>query len=263
MHHHVAILIPVYNNQNGLIKTLNSIEYDFPLTIVVIDDGSQEAIQICTENYQPHQIYIYRLKRNKGVEHARRLGTKLLKSFKYIAFIDAGDEAINHRFKVQFDYLESHNTIDCVGSWVNMIDENNKKIEYIVKTPENSDTIKQQIYAKCCLFNPSIMLRTTAIFDVGGYRETYACAEDFDFLIRFIETHQCSNVQQVLLNYEINPNSVTSKRRDTQITSSLQILWQHPKYTNIYWWLGVAKLYALKLFSRNKIHILKKYVFKT
>ena len=86
------IIIPVYNNPLGLIKTLMSIGVDpLPIQVTIVDDGS-------TEDYSPTiglfssfmQIRLLRLEENHGPGYARQYGLLHTKE-PYILFFDCGD----------------------------------------------------------------------------------------------------------------------------------------------------------------------------
>lgn len=80
----VDLIIPYYNNPDGLLTTLNSIEDDV-FTITIIDDGSniQPPLSFKVDQY-------CRYKMNSGPGFARQYGINKT-SNPYIMFIDTGD----------------------------------------------------------------------------------------------------------------------------------------------------------------------------
>lgn len=58
----IALLIPVYNNQDGLERSLASLSDEVPLDIVV-DDGSSPLIRL-PEVLTPHRAFLLRLEEN-------------------------------------------------------------------------------------------------------------------------------------------------------------------------------------------------------
>lgn len=89
----VSIIIPIYNSQNKIRKTIQSVvnQTYSNLQILLIDDGStDQSLSICHhfKNFD-ERIEIY-TGENKGVSHARNVGLKVSKG-KYIYFIDSDD----------------------------------------------------------------------------------------------------------------------------------------------------------------------------
>ena len=71
--------MPVYNNQDGLEKTLQSLESETePMDIYVIDDGSQLAMKV-PENC-PLSIHLFRMEDNMGIRQALNLGLQKLQT---------------------------------------------------------------------------------------------------------------------------------------------------------------------------------------
>ena len=79
----IDLIIPVYNNYQGLLRTLASINLDI-FAITVVDDCSKEPINT------DFPINYIRLKKNVGPGWARQIGIDDTKN-EYISFIDAGD----------------------------------------------------------------------------------------------------------------------------------------------------------------------------
>lgn len=87
------IIIPIYNNNRGLFRTLNSISIDTKnINIIVIDDHSeQENCLAIIDIFKPYfQIQYYCLPENRGPGIARQTGLNI-SSNPYIYFLDCGD----------------------------------------------------------------------------------------------------------------------------------------------------------------------------
>lgn len=89
----ISIIIPVYNTEAHLTRTLDSVccqDYN-NLEIIVVDDGSNDAsLQLC-EQYQSKdpRIIIYK-QDHQGVSAARNLGIAHATG-EYIGFVDSDD----------------------------------------------------------------------------------------------------------------------------------------------------------------------------
>ena len=87
----ISIIIPLYNKQDCILKTLNSVfDQDFnDYEIVIVDDGSTDnSIQI-VESISDNRIHLFR-KNNGGPSSARNYGVQKSQG-KWVLFLDADD----------------------------------------------------------------------------------------------------------------------------------------------------------------------------
>src|SRR5690606_28449395 len=91
----LIVLICHYNNLLELDKTILSIKEDFPIDIMVVDDGSKEKpnIEHLKSLYQNGKIFLELLPQNMGVGMATNHGlTKILeKEYELTGRLDCGD----------------------------------------------------------------------------------------------------------------------------------------------------------------------------
>src|SRR5258705_2463903 len=120
----VCILIPCYNNLEGLIKSVNSIVYHTgKFLILVVDDGSKNPIarhELYTVLPITVNVQIIRLEQNQGISKALNYGLEFIYanySARFIARLDCGDTCYPGRFFRQVSFLENHPDIDLLGSW--------------------------------------------------------------------------------------------------------------------------------------------------
>ena len=93
----VTIIIPMYNAESYIDKTLMSIQqqtYD-DFDVMIIDDASTDTSVSVVQEFQQSgelkdKIKLLRLKKNGGISNARNLGLRLARS-KYISFVDNDD----------------------------------------------------------------------------------------------------------------------------------------------------------------------------
>lgn len=116
----VSVCMAMYNASRYLRECIDSILAqtftDFELLIV--DDGSEDDSVSIIESYDDTRI---RLIRNQH-DYIGSLNILLDEAKgKYIARMDADDVMISERLQLQYDYMESHTSIDLVASGMNYI----------------------------------------------------------------------------------------------------------------------------------------------
>src|SRR5258706_6342491 len=109
----ICVLIPCYNNMEGLIQSINSIVYDQRrLLVLVVDDGS--TVPVTRNTIYQHlpisvNIQLIRLKQNQGITRALNKGLDFIYAnypVGYIARLDCGDICSPERFYRQVSFLE-------------------------------------------------------------------------------------------------------------------------------------------------------------
>lgn len=91
--YYVSVIIPVYNGEEFLKETLDSILNSSlkEIEIVIIDDGSKDSsAKICKDLMDSNDNILYIKKENGGIVSARNLGLELA-SGEYISFCDQDD----------------------------------------------------------------------------------------------------------------------------------------------------------------------------
>lgn len=251
-------MIPHYNNLSGLQMSLSSIEEDIKIDIVVVDDGSKHIPKPKQLKYDSGFLKIIALNKNLGIEHALNKGLAYIEShgYEYIGRLDCGDLCQPHRFKIQLDFLKKHPEIALVGSWVNIIDDRGN-FHYLLKHPKTHKEISRKMYFNSMFVHPSVVFKTSILQEIGYYPTSYKAAEDYAFFFKVVKNFKTANIAKPLLDYVVNPNSISSQKRKVQVKSRLKIILSHFYfgYNPVY---GLFRNTLLLLVSRNFTSALKK-----
>lgn len=101
----VAVVVPAYNNAGFVGRAIDSIlAQTLPADeIIVVDDGSTDNTADIVRSYGQQVRYIYQ--ESAGASVARNTGIEAAKS-DWIAFLDADDEWLPEKLKLQTEHLE-------------------------------------------------------------------------------------------------------------------------------------------------------------
>ncbi|UOK60010.1 glycosyltransferase [Bacillus sp. OVS6] len=252
----IALLIPVYNDQEGLNKTLESLleETKESIDVVIVDDGSKEPISV-PSTVGMHNITYIKSEVNKGIEYVLNLGLEHIcdKGYEFVARIDAGDTIATNRFYKQKQYMLENPQFVLIGSHVKHVDLDGKEV-FVEYVPLSADEIKNKMHINSCFPHPSVMFRASILEEIGIYQTDYPAAEDYDFFFRITNKYDVSNLDEVLVYKEINPKGISLSKRKTQLNSRIKI---QRKYFNplvLESYMGIVKSFIL-LISPNKLII--------
>ena len=129
----ISIIIPLYNKENSIANTLNSIinQTYCNWELIVVDDGSSDNSANIVSNYLSDKRIRYYYKKNGGVSSARNFGVGKSKG-EWIIFLDADDYFLVNALEILYSlalemnvkvvsanyYREqkNHKVKDCFGS---------------------------------------------------------------------------------------------------------------------------------------------------
>lgn len=113
----VSVITPVYNAAAYLEKAVRSALLPEVGEIILIEDGSKDnSLQICEKlatEFKKVRLLQHPDKGNHGAAASRNLGIQLVK-FSYVAFLDADDYFLPHRFKKDKEIFEANPIADGV-----------------------------------------------------------------------------------------------------------------------------------------------------
>ena len=256
----VAVLIPVFNAQHDLDRTLASFCERAPVRVLIVDDGSlPPTVAPTVANLV---IEVLRMPRNGGIELALQAGVTALaeRGIKYAARIDAGDLATPYRLEKQRDYMETHPQTAALGMWTHVVSMEGAPL-FDLRPPTEPAAIRRVMLLRSCLSHPSMMLRVAAVIEVGNYRAEYRAAEDLDLFLRLMQRHDCANLPEFGVYYELNEHGISATKRRTQTLSTLRLQLKYMRLTNLPDWLGVAKNIAHLMLPYGAVRALKTRLF--
>ena len=198
----VSVVLPVYNGGPFLADAIDSVlgQTFRDIEVIAIDDGSVDGSGEILDRlaltdrrvialHQPNAGIIAAL--NRGLVRARG---------EFIARMDADDVAHPERFARQVAFLDAHPDIAVVGCAVTVIDQRGKRIRD-VEYPRTPEAVAEFLAIGAPLAHPAVMMRRDAVLAVGGYREAYRHAEDYDLWLRMAERYRMANLPDRLLRY--------------------------------------------------------------
>lgn len=224
----VLVLIPHYNNIEGLLKSLKSIDADENSDVLIVDDGSTVVLDkdLISEQFKANGKILFKiLEKNEGIESALNNGLKIAQAnkYEYVARLDCGDICLGKRFQIQYQFLKENPGIKIVGSNVLAVDCDNKFL-YAINLPLNHKDIEKKMYFNSMLIHPAIMFCTSIIETIGYYPTQYKSAEDYAFFFAILKKYKMANIKEYLTQIEINEKGISLQKRKQQVKSRIQII---------------------------------------
>lgn len=207
----VSIIIPVYNSEqyikNTLESVLNQTYQDFE--IIVIDDCSNDSSkEIINKMTERDSRLIYRLQeRNCGVAVARNTALDL-STGRYIAFLDSDDEWKKNKLEKQLRLMEEKQA-GFVFSAIEMMDETGqrrKEIRKIVTEVTYSYLLKNTVIP-----TSSVLIDRNIIDDFK--MPLMRSGQDYAAWLRILRSGmKAYGINEALVKYRVGKNSLSSNK---------------------------------------------------
>jgi glycosyltransferase involved in cell wall biosynthesis len=227
----IALLIPHYNNPQGLANSLASVGAEECVDAFVIDDGSTRAAldeDLARAAWRAKgELKFLCLPHNRGIEHALNVGLAAIvaSGYEYAARLDCGDLNAADRCTRQAAFLDAHPDVALLGSAVVFFDATGDR--FTLRQPQTHAEIVRQMHDDNAFTHPAVMFRISAVEKIGLYPTDCKAAEDFAYFWRFVARYQTANLPEVLVRTEYAAEGISLSKRKLQQRTRLKILWRH------------------------------------
>jgi glycosyltransferase involved in cell wall biosynthesis len=224
-----CVLIPVFNNPEGLIKSLKTIVYSKgAYLVVIIDDGSREPLtpEILEVGGVLSPFHLIRLPQNKGITEALNTGLAWIRAHtqaRYIARLDCGDTCHPDRFPQQVAYLDAHPDVGLLGTWCTFRSDDGA-ISYPYTTPTHHQAILKEMHLRNVFIHPTVMVRTALLRQVGVYPYEYPHAEDYALFWSLLKVARGAVLDRFLVTCAFSQSGISMGNRKVQLKSRIKVV---------------------------------------
>jgi glycosyltransferase involved in cell wall biosynthesis len=218
----ISIILPVYNAEDTVKETINSIYAQSfkDWELIIINDQSTDETQKILDTYRHTQNGANRLPiylntddiHEKGIVAALNFGISKA-SGEYIARMDADDIMKPDRLELQEYVMRTNPEINLIAGNAEIIGYNIKNAGLI-----STDSLSA-LDERCCIVHPTVMWRKE-YFDKHNliYRKEYEYTEDYDLWMRYRKTPQptYARINKVLIDYRVSTKSISSNKSNIQ-----------------------------------------------
>ncbi|MFC2187370.1 glycosyltransferase family 2 protein [Fulvivirgaceae bacterium LMO-SS25] len=224
----VSVIIPVFNQAQYLQEAVNSAKQTEVGEILIIDDGSTDNSLSIAKKLEAEisivKVFSHPNNQNRGVSASRNLGITNAR-FPYIAFLDADDMYLPHRFEEQLSILENDLSCQAVYGWAE--EWNQDFTQAIRKLGVESEVLSTDIFEELLLgrkghfHTPTVLIRSSAFDKTGGFDENLKLHQDTELWLRMTFHGSWVSSGTQTLAYIRKHGQNNSRNRSTQSTQQL------------------------------------------
>lgn len=285
----VAVIVAAYNAESTIVAAIESIlRSKVPCRVFVADDCSQTPVESVLSHLKD-RVEIIRMERNGGPAAARNaaLDGAIKAGFTYAAIQDADDLSEPDRLEKQLAFMQAHphvgacgtwtcllddafppdlpqdlrrkiddvrrtRTIGLLGTWTQIPDERTGKTFYLFSRVTAPRDVRNSSFFNIGLSHTSVMMRCSALQEVGLYATAYPAAEDYELMRRIGRKYDLANIPECMVHYRVTPGSISQSRRRRQLYDRLLIQLKYFEAAEWRAWIGVAKTLASLVIPRQR-----------
>lgn len=260
----LSIIIPCYNCEETIEKTLNSIISIENIEIILVDDGSKDSTKKTIQKYLEHPNIKYLYQENAGPGCARNNGISN-STGKYIMFLDSDDYVETENLKELIDIYLLNDEYDIIYYNFDQVSETEEVYTTYnlaqFKECKKNELVKNTIswnlpWGQFKIIRRSIIVNNEIYFD-----ETINNAEELIFTIRAIENSEKIAFFDKVIYHYLKRNDSISREVETDkirnitnvIIKQLKERFENTEYQGaIYNYKTISNIHLLKTILPNR-----------
>ena len=247
----VSVVIPCYKDSSTLARAIDSVikQTYKNIEIIIINDCSPETAEIELVLNQYHNVNYFKNPANMGLAATRNKGMELARGH-IIAFLDADDEYLPEKIRLQVDALDENTVVTCavVNVYPNGHNIDKARAMRIFNSPNS--LIYRNTLNGAGLLGPKNLLLLH-----GGYDVTLRSCEDYDLWLRLLSVGvTVKDIGKPLYLYYFNPLGL-SKNINEISKWELETIKRHAVRMGSIW--QSTYHYASAIFFRLCVHLFR------
>ncbi|NBK91500.1 glycosyltransferase [bacterium 1XD21-13] len=222
----VSIVLPVYNGEENLEKSIESIlnQTYQNIQLIIVDDCSTDKTPDIINSFikKDSRICLIRNKENLKLPASLNVGFRYADGEYYTW---TSDDNMYHESAIEtmVNYLEENPTISMVYCNVLLI---GRKGDILCKNelPDPEQLLFKNTIGACFLYRSEVANK------VGEYDETLFLAEDYDYWLRIFQEGKIKHLGEFLYYYRCHENSLTSTKHEMVKVQTSKVWDKHFKF---------------------------------
>lgn len=223
----ISVILPVYNGMPHLKQAVESIQEQSykNFELIIVDDKSTDDSLPYIKKIKDKRVKIIRNSQNLGIARSLNIAIKSSNG-KYIARMDADDISVPQRLEKQLKFLQENKSISICGSYVYLINEKGKTIGS-KKNPTGDHDIKKALNFYSPIVHPTFFGKASFFNELSGYNPNFDNAEDYELLVRALNSYKMANVPEYLLQWRLWSRRRSRLNMKKMDSLDLAIKWQN------------------------------------
>lgn len=203
----VSIVLPVYNGEQFLEESINSIlnqSYE-KFELIIVNDCSTDSSEKIIQSYLNDSRVKY-IKNNSNLKLPRSLNVGFSNAIgKYYTWTSDDNIFKRDAIKTMVEFLETNSNIKLVYCDFNEIDVKGKILKE-VRVGEPDRLIYENVIGPCFMYCSNVCKK------IGGYNPNFFLVEDYEYWFRIYLKETISSLHKCLYDYRVHDSSLSATR---------------------------------------------------
>jgi len=209
----VSVVVPTFDGARFLPAMLAAVlgQTRRDLELIVVDDGSTDATPAILAEAARRDPRVRAVRQPRG-GHTRATthGLALARGDLY-AHCDHDDVWEPTRLERGIDYLDAHPEVGVVGTWATVVDAADRPIG-VTEPPCDPADVAAAMRDGDAVVNSTALARLALVRALGGHRQAFHQASDYDLWMRASERSQVANLPERLVRYRVHFGNTSVRR---------------------------------------------------
>jgi glycosyltransferase involved in cell wall biosynthesis len=269
----VSVIINCFNGEEFLEFAIDSVlsQTHKNFELIIWDNQSSDNSAEVVKKYKDNRINYYCASKHTTLGQARNLAVAKA-SGDWIGFLDCDDIWYKNKLEMQLCdvcdntgmiYSRSKFLVEDSGQQTTMGKSIKKNLVYpsIKKLPFGN--IFNELLYECFIPMPSVLIRRSLFFEVGGIDPAFCVAEDYDIFLKIANISNVISIDSVLCEYRVHGNNLSHSNLDVTFSESIRLVDSYKSIYNTDIQINYWRLKQIKnLFKQRKFRILFAELFK-
>lgn len=206
----VSVILPVFDGARFLSQALDAIlgQTFADFEVIAVDDGSTDTTPaiLAEAAARDPRVRVERLARS-GHTRATRRAIELARG-ELLAHCDHDDVWLPTRLARGVSYLDAHLDVAVVGTGAIVVDAEDRPLG-VITHPCDPDEMARRLPVANAICHSSVLTRAAALRVVGGHRDAFRHASDYDLWLRMSERFRLANLPDPLVRYRVHFGNMT------------------------------------------------------
>lgn len=211
----VSVIIPVYNRESTILRSLNSVlrQTYYNIEVIIVDDCSTDNTIQVIETCMDDRVELVRLPSNCGANTARNRGIEQASGL-FIAFQDSDDEWMANKLEKQVRYMLETGVAASYCPYI-LYGYNKCLIipsEYLDHNYCEFD-IKNSLKKCNIIGTPTLIVKKEVFSVIGMFDEEMERLQDYELVIRLSQKYKIGYIDEPLVKAFRSSKSITSNNK--------------------------------------------------
>jgi chondroitin synthase len=210
----IGVVIPTFNSARTIERCLRSAlaQTHADLRIVIVDGGSNDATVAKVEAFMDSRVTILRLE-TPSIPVQRRAGAMECGGCEWFAELDSDDWLEPHAIETMLAMVA---TKPCAMAYSMQRVHPASPADPAFIPAHSMIRYRPGMLIAAYITRQLQLINMSAYLNIGGHREAFELASDYDLCLRLEEVGSIDQVREVLYNHRVNPAGVSAIRSREQ-----------------------------------------------